>query len=300
MAALPLLALVLVSAFWGGHAVVGKAVEHQLPPLQLTVWRFTLGALFYLPLYPRFRHIFRLPRKAFWQLALSGLAWAVLYPLFYYHSLDRLAPVQSLLLVNTSPFLAALFGWAFLRERPGKWQWIGILVSFFGVVVMVAGQWSGRLSVHGVLFALIAAAAFALYTVTSRSLFQTLPLFDVLLSTSVWGALLLWIYTLVTGQGRVVATALGSLSAQGWIQFSYIVLIVSTVSYVLYGYGLRRLPAGISSALTFYPQAIFAALIQWIALGLVPTWQTAVSAVFILGGTALMRFPMRVRATEVV
>lgn len=300
MGALPLLALVLVSAFWGGHAVVGKAVEHQLSPLPLTVWRFTLGALFYLPIYPRLRHIFRLPRKAFWQLALSGLAWAVLYPLFYYQSLDKLAPVQSLLLVNTSPFLAALFGWAFLRERPGKWQWIGILVSFFGVVVMVAGQWSGRLSVHGILFALIAAGAFALYTVTSRSLFQTLPLFDVLLSTSVWGALLLWVYTLVTGQGRVVAASLGRLSATGWIQFSYIVLIVSTVSYVLYGYGLRRLPAGVSSALTFYPQAIFAALIQWIGLGMVPTWQTAVSAVFILGGTALMRKPLRGRATEVV
>lgn len=289
MGALPLLALLFVSAFWGGHAVVGKAVEQQLSPLPLTVWRFTLGALFYLPLLGRLKRILRLQRRLFWQLALSGLAWAVLYPLLYYQSLRTLAPVQALLLVNTSPFLAALLGWAFLRERPGKWQWAGILVSFTGVIVMVVDEWSGSLSLVGVLFGLLSALAFAIYTVSSRALFQTLPLFDVLIGTSFWGALMLWFITLVSGELHPVAGALTALNADGWLEFLYIVLIVSTVSYVFYGYGLRRLPAGISSALTFYPQVVFAALIQWIGLGIVPTWQTGVSALFIFTGTALMR-----------
>lgn len=289
MGALSFLSLLLVSAFWGGHAVVGKAVEQQLPPLPLTVWRFTLGAVFYLPLAGRMRNLFRLPRRLFWQLALSGLAWAVLYPLLYYQSLKTLAPVQALLLVNTSPFVAALLGWAFLRERPGRWQWTGILVSFVGVLFLVVDQWSGQLSLQGVLFGLLSAAAFAVYTVSSRALFQTLPLFDVLIGTSFWGALLLWLITLLSGQTHTVALALSSLNTTGWLEFLYIVAIVSTLSYVLYGYGLRRLPAGISSALTFYPQAIFAALIQWIGLGISPTWQMGVSALFIFTGTAFMR-----------
>lgn len=289
MGFIPLLSLLLVSAFWGGHAVVGKAVEHQLAPLSLTVWRFTLGALLYLPWAGRMKRVFRLPRRLFWQLALSGLAWAVLYPLLYYQSLTTLAPVQALLLVNTSPFLAALLGWVFLRERPGRWQWIGICVSFAGVLVMVFDEWAGSFSMHGLLLALLSALAFAVYTVSSRALFQTLPLFDVLVGTSFWGAVMLWLITAFTGQTHAVAVALAGLTTNGWLEFLYIVLFVSTISYVLYGYGLRRLPAGMSSALTFYPQVVFAALIQWVGLGIIPTWQTALSAAFIFAGTAFMR-----------
>jgi drug/metabolite transporter (DMT)-like permease len=105
---LPLLALLLVSALWGSHPVVGKLVEHQLSPLPLTVWRFTLGAALYLPIFKKLPAIMRLPRRQFWLLALSGLMWAVLYPLFYYQSLRILSPIESLLLVNTSPLIAAL------------------------------------------------------------------------------------------------------------------------------------------------------------------------------------------------
>jgi drug/metabolite transporter (DMT)-like permease len=156
-------------------------------------------------------------------------------------------------------------------------------------VILVAGKWGGQAPMTGLLVALLAAIAFAAYTVASKSLFQALPLFDVLVGTSVWGSLFLWIYVLVTGQAVQVVEALAPLSVAGWLQFLYIVAVVSTLAYVLYGYGLRNAPAGIASAVTFYPQALFAALIQWVWMGIVPGAITLVSAVFILGGTLLMR-----------
>jgi len=289
-ALVPLFALIIVAALWGSHPIVGKAVEHQMTALQLSVWRFTFSALCYLPLVGRLKRIFRLPRKTFWQLALAGLCWAVLYPLFYYQSLLQLSPVDSLLLVNTSPFFAALFAWLFFREQLGWRAWLGIIVSFSGVVLLLSASTSGaHLTVVGVGLALVAAVAFGGYTVTSRSLFQTLPLFDVLVATSLWGVVDLWIICLFTGRVGGVVHALTRLSASGWEEFLYIVVIVSTVAYMLYGYGLARMPAGIASAVTFYPQALFAAVVEWVWFGNVPTWLTAVSGVLILGGTALMR-----------
>lgn len=285
----PVAILLLVSAFWGFHAVVGKAALAELSPLPLTVWRFTFGALLYAPFARRFIHIFRLPAKQFWQLAFSGLCLSVVYPLFYYQSLRHLSPVESLLLVNTAPLLAAVVSWAALREHLSRWEWLGIVVSFLGIAVLVIGQPAGQASTLGIVLALVGAAAFATYTVASRSLFQTLPLFDVLLATSVWGAVQLWIIAGLSGQWGLVAGALTHLTRAGWAEFLYIVLIVSTVSYVLYGIGLRRLPAGVASALTIYPQVVFAALFQWFWLGLAPTLLTGASALLILGGTAITR-----------
>ncbi|MFO2549344.1 DMT family transporter [Alicyclobacillus cycloheptanicus] len=290
---MPFLALILVSLFWGGHAVVGKAVETQLAPLPLTVWRFTMTAVCCLPLLGRAKRILQLPSRTRWQFVLASLFWSVLYPLCYYQSLRTISPLESLLLVNTAPLLAVLFGFLVLRERLTRWEGAGIAVSFAGIVTLVALQGTGHAELIGIVFALCASASFAGYTVCSRSLFQALPLFDVLLATSVLGAVLLWIWTLVTGQLDVVAGALATLNQAGWMQLMYIVLIVSTAAYALYGYGLRRLPAAVSSALTFYPQVVFAAVIEWVWLGIVPAVVTWVGAAFILGGTVLMRIRRR-------
>ncbi|WDL98528.1 DMT family transporter [Alicyclobacillus sp. ALC3] len=288
--AMAFLSLILVSLFWGGHAVVGKAVEQQFAPLPLTVWRFTLTAVCYLPFFGRFRHLFRLPVRVKLQLVLASLCWAVLYPLFYYQALRTLSPLETLLLVNTAPLVAVLFSFVFLRERLRGLEIAGIVVSFLGVAALVVLEGVGSVAAGtGITMAIMSALAFAGYTVSSRSLFQNLPLFDVLLGTSVIGAVMLWMWTLLSGQVGYVSTALRALHPSGWWQFLYIVLIVSTAAYALYGYGLRRLPAGIASALTFYPQVLFAAVIEWVWLGIVPQVATLIGAALILGGTVLMR-----------
>ncbi len=285
---LPLLALLVVSAFWGGHAVVGKVAEAHLGTLSLTVWRFTFGALCYIPFWHKLNRIFRLPKKEFWLLAVSGVCFAVLFPLFFYQSLLFLSPVVGLILINSSPLLAALFGWFIFRERLSIWQWLGIGISFAGVFVLILNGGTGRISFVGIGFAMVAAAAFAMYTVLSKPLFRSLPLLDVLIGTSFWGAGILWIIVLVSGQFHHVVTALSGLQISSWVQFLYIVFIVSTLAYALYGYGLMHLPSGIASAVTFYPQVIFAALLQWIWLGIIPTLATFISALCILSGTAFM------------
>ncbi|QQE79973.1 DMT family transporter [Alicyclobacillus sp. SO9] len=295
---MPFVALLLVSALWGIHPVVGKVAEQELNPTALTVWRFTLGALCYLPFYGRFRRWFQLSARMVIFLGLGTLCWAMLYPLFYYQSLHDLPPVETLLIINTAPLLAAVFGWMFLRERLTGREWSGITLSFLGILVLVAGEWTGTHHILGVVYAGLAVLAFSAYTLLSRVMFKELPLLDVLVMTSTTGAVMLWVYTLVTGQFVPTANALGALTASGWMQLLYIVLFVSTLAYALYGYGLRRAPAGIGSALTFYPQVIFTALAQWLWLGQAPTGLTLMSAAAILGGTALVSLRLRKGESE--
>ncbi|WP_245630068.1 DMT family transporter [Alicyclobacillus acidiphilus] len=287
----PFIALLLVSVFWGSHAIAASALETHMQPVSLSIWRFTFGALCYLPLLfsrSRLGRLRQLDRGTQIKLGIAGLCWSVLYPLFWYATLEYLSPIESLLLVNTSPLIAAGIGWIFLRERLTLRDGLGILVSFFGVILLVAHQWGGKSSTLGFALAILAALSFACYTVTSKSLFQALPLFDVLLATNGIGAVLLWIFALVTGRvGRAIA-AIAALPSHGWEELGYIVVVVSVIAYVLYGYGLTRVPAAIGSAVTFYPQALFTALMQWIGLGTPPSYFIWISGLLILGGTALM------------
>lgn len=286
----PILALFIVSAVWGSHPVIGKAVESQLSPLALTVWRFTFVLVLYFPFWPRIRHIVLLGKRTLWRLAFTSLCWSMLYPLFYYQSLKTLSPVDALLLVNMAPLVAALFAFLFLRERLRKMEWAGIVVAFGGVLLLMGRQVELHTSWMGFLLALLATVSFAAYSVSSRRLFQELALFDVLLATSIMGAVFLWVYTLLVGQFVPVAGALWHINASGIWQFGYIALFVSTLAYILYGYGLGKLPAAVSSAITFYPEVVFAALIEWAWFGQVPTGWSVAAALCILAGTFLMGY----------
>ncbi|MCY0896024.1 MAG: DMT family transporter [Alicyclobacillaceae bacterium] len=285
----PVLALLLVAMMWGGHAVVGKAVEAQMSPTVLTFWRFFFGALCYAPWWGRFRNLWKWSGRLKLQLVGAALCSSVIYPLFYYSALRTLSPVASLLFVNTAPLIAAILSRVLYKERIGLLGYVGMLISFCGVLVLVASEWAGHLSAHGIVFVLIGTVAFATYTVLSRPLFAHAGLFDVLVGTSVLGSVMLFFIVPFLVSPHKMWTQLTSLTMGGWLEFAYVVVIVSTVAYVLYGFGLRRLPSGIAAALTFYPQALFGALLQWLWLGIRPTVTLAIAGLFILGGTAVLR-----------
>ncbi len=287
---LPVAALLLVSAAWGVHSVVGVALERQLSPLQLTVARFSIGALLYTPLLPRLR---RLPRSALRQLAVTGVLWAVLFPLFFYESLRYISPVESVLVINTSPLIAALLGRIFLQEKLRTAQAVGLLIGFAGVGVAVAGSWSASGSLLGLLLIALASATFAGYTLSARSLVGRLPVVEMVAAISIVGALELWTITLATGNAGLVVEGVIRLNTSGWIELGYVAIVVSTLSYVLYGYGLSHSHSSSAAALAFYPQVIFTALAQlaWFGTGI--GWLTAVSAVLILGGVVVSRTSSR-------
>lgn len=286
----PYAVLLLVSAIWGAHAVVGASVIAALSPLALATWRFTLTAVLYAPvLIPALRRVRTLSRGDWGLLLAASLCSAVLYPLFYYQSLATLPPVESLLIINAAPVLTALFGYFLYRETLTRGQVVGLAVALMGVVIISSQAVArGDQSIAAIGDAAIGTAAFALYTVLTRRLFRRLPLFDVLAVTSLLGAVMLWVVLVVT-RDFPVATALASLNVHEWFALLFIVIFVSTIAYILYGYGLARLPAGVSAALTFYPQAVFAALLQWVWLGRAVTLITVAGGAVILTGSVVMQ-----------
>ncbi|QRF22847.1 DMT family transporter [Alicyclobacillus sp. TC] len=286
----PLLALLMVAMMWGSHAVVGKAVEAEISPDALTLYRFVFSALLYLPWWPKLAAVWQWSVKDKLLLLGAAISSSVLYPLFYYASLRHISPVASLLFVNAAPLVAALLARWMFAERIGWMGYVGMVVSFGGVLLLVINEWQGGLSTIGIIEVVLAMLAFSIYTVLSKPLFVKANLFDVLVGTTVLGAAFLCVILPFFHPLQFYWYTLVHLGFTGWWELGYIVLIVSMTAYALYGFGLRRVPGGIAAAITFYPQAVFGALLQWLWFGLQPVIGLVFSAVLILGGTALMRY----------
>ena len=82
-------------------------------------------------------------------------------------AIQNTSVANAMLLFATAPFLAAILGWLVLREKVRAITWLAILVSFFGIGIMVYDKSSGMMLL-GSLAALGSALGFAIFTVALR------------------------------------------------------------------------------------------------------------------------------------
>ena len=90
--------------------------------------------------------------------------------MFYAGSL--VSPGYATVLTNTQPILASVLGWFFLRERPCKLSIIGVLLGFFGILVISANSLIDQNSqaIQGIVYILIAAAGIAVSNILLKKL----------------------------------------------------------------------------------------------------------------------------------
>lgn len=133
--------------------------------------------------------------------------------IFYVLSLYTTSVANTVLLLSTGPFFAALLGWLVLRESIGISTFVTMLLALVGVVVMVRGDVSAD-DLWGMGYAIAAVMAFAVLIVALRF---SEPDRDNLAATSLAGLLAamicLWfVVTLkISSWDLLMAIALGTI-----------------------------------------------------------------------------------------
>jgi drug/metabolite transporter (DMT)-like permease len=139
-----LLMLVLPPLFWSGNFIVGRALRDLVPPMALSFDRWLIALLCLLPFT---WHIVRRDARRYWQhrwlvlgVSLTGVA---AFNVLVYWGLQSTSAANGMMLNSFIPLLIAGLGALFYRQRLSAVQWLGVLVSFTGVMVIVAhGSWT--------------------------------------------------------------------------------------------------------------------------------------------------------------
>lgn len=126
-----LLGLAII-AIWALNIIVIKLGVADMPPLLLMTLRFTLVALLIVP-------FMRITRKQLpWLLLLSVTFGGLHFPLLFLGLGEAEAGTGALLVQMGTPF-ATLLAAVFLKERLDLRRWLGLILSFGGVVVIAGG-----------------------------------------------------------------------------------------------------------------------------------------------------------------
>ena len=151
----------------------GPYVVRHIDQPQLVPWQylFTRGLVIFilLNLYLYFEEGLDF-YKNYFRVGISGVLGGIglgTAMMTFIWSITNTSAAVTLLCLAAVPFITALLGFLFLREKISLTVWVAILVATFGIVVMAFGT-GGTNSLPGLVFGLASALGFSVFSVTLR------------------------------------------------------------------------------------------------------------------------------------
>jgi drug/metabolite transporter (DMT)-like permease len=289
---LPVVSTVLI---WGINFSVIKVALRTFSPLAFNALRFGLATLLILAILYLRGESFRLARRDLLPVILLGLIGHTLYQLMFINGMALTTPANTSLLMATTPVFVAIYGWLLGSERVGVLAWIGVVLSFVGILLLILGSGGeislGRGTLRGDLLILGAAMVWAAYTTGSKGLLTR------------YSPLKLTALSMLAGTPPLVLLSIPQLLRQewprvapeAWLGLAYSLIFAVVVAYVAWYTSVQRV-GNARTAIYSNLTPVVAVLVAWLALGDHLTWLQGVGATVVLSSIMLTR---RGRASRV-
>ena len=192
-------------------------------------------------------------------LLIAGCALALHFA-FWIASLRYTSVAVSVLLVNTSPALVAVYSHFSLRERLTRRGITGLSLALSGSLVLVWDDLSRLGDWRGATLALLGAVMLGVYLLSGRTIRQTRSLIHYVYPTYVIAAAVLGILVLLSGY------SLTGFSTRTYIFLFLLGLVPQSLGHTSYNWALEHLSATTISTLIL-AEPVLATILAWWLLG---------------------------------
>ena len=262
------LALLLVTpALWSTNYLVARASIGEIGPHLLALLRWACaGLLFALPCWPELRRHAGHVRSGWRQYLVLGALGMWICGAWVYIGARTTAAVNIALIYALSPVLIALLSALWLRERLGRPQTLGVVLSLAGVVhVIVQGRWTALAEVQwvaGDAWILSATLSWTLYSVLLQRWPSPLSPMARLAVVSAAGVVVLLPFT----AWEMAFSSMAALTWRGLGLAIVAALLPGFSAYLAYSVMQRELGAA-RVGVVLYLGPLYAAGLAWLVLG---------------------------------
>ncbi len=220
---------------WGTTGTAQALAPEGAVPLAVGAMRLWIGGVALLLFALARRHL----RLQGWPLSATIVAIGTIagYQLFFFAGVARTGvAVGTVVGIGSAPIMAGLLGLLLLGEKPGRRWILATLLAVAGATLLLAAGAEIEVDPPGIILAIGAGAAYALYTIASKDLLRVQPPDAVTAVAFFGGALLMTPLLFFVDLSWV-------LQPRGLAVVLHLGLITTALAYTLYIRGLMSLRA---------------------------------------------------------
>ena len=133
------LLLCLAMLGWAGNTIAGRLSTGEISPNTIVFLRLLIVSIFLLLIQRKviFKSISKLKNKVIWLLLMGGLGWTGFNTLFYIAA-QKTSAINLGIIQGTMPAMILVGTVLFFGARVNFIQIFGLIITFFGVVVVVS------------------------------------------------------------------------------------------------------------------------------------------------------------------
>jgi O-acetylserine/cysteine efflux transporter len=266
---------ILITMLWGLNFVVIHLGLNEISPQILCFIRFFLASL------PIVLFVKR-PLVPFKEIVLYSLVMFILQFTFLFTGMKvGMTAGLASLLMQTQIFFTVFLAFSFLGEKLSKWQIIGALVSFSGII-LVGSNLGNNISLLGFILTIAAACSWGIGNLISKRLGKVN-----MFSLVVWGSFIAWpplllVSIVIDGLDKLIYS-LEHLSWLSVVSIAYIVYPTTLFGFAAWSWLLSKYPASMVAPFTLLVP-IFGILSSIIFLGEpLQSWKLIAAALVISG-----------------
>lgn len=284
--------LIIAMAFWGGSWPSAKITVGIAPPMTIGFFRFLLGGILFLILLVSIesepKRIFRRSNfRILFFLALSGVFG---YGVLFLTGMRFTTAAQGAIIAGFNPATVSIVAHIAHRERlPRRWQYLGFLLAFIGVIFVVGVQalldfqleyLIGNIIILGAMF------TWGIYSSVGKEAMKTLSPIEINTGGALIGAFLF-------GMGAIteeIWTLPALTDWVFWVNIIYLGACVTFIGFLFYFVGIKELGATRAGGfINLVP--VFGTIFSVLILQDVLYWTFVVGLALVVTGILLINFP---------
>lgn len=255
---------VLAMIFWGVSFVWTTIVFEYLQPIGTVFIRLVISSLLMLGILAmigRLQKIRKADRKL---LLLSAFFNPFLYFIGESFGVKYTTPTVSAVMISLIPVVTPVAAFFILRERLSRLNILGLMVSFAGIGIMMAGNHSsGESSLIGLLSLFFAVLTAIGYSITLKKLAASYDAFSIVAWQNLAGMLMFFPLVLIFDLDSIINVKLDLRLVSSILLLA---VFASSIAFVFFAIATRELGVSRSAVFTNFIPA-FTALFSWLMIG---------------------------------
>lgn len=238
-----ILAAAGVYTLWGFSFLASSVGQRVATPFVLLSYRFDIALLILLVPLVLGKAKLHLRGKNVKMLLLLGLFEPCIYFIGEQYGLKYTNSAFSGVMIAVIPVVTLIMAAVFLKEKPSRAQWLFSILSIAGIVVITLAENSGgSVSLKGVLLLVVAVLTGAACGVVSRGISDEFSVYERTFMIQLMGAIFFTSLALIEHSGDVTALIYPAADLSFMLAALFLAVGASVVGYWLFNYSVANAP----------------------------------------------------------